>query len=81
MREGFIEHKIAKEALIEELRGLMTEDIEEGHKVWQALTTKVIDLQKRWKEIGFSGKEHNEIYGTNSVNCLMFSSKKTGLLR
>ena len=60
MREGFIEHKIAKEVLIEELRGLMTEDIEEGHKVWQALTTKVIDMQKRWKEIGFSGKEHNE---------------------
>ena len=60
LRESFVENKVLKDALIEELRGLMTEDIEEGHKVWQALTTKVIDMQKRWKEIGFSGKEHNE---------------------
>jgi hypothetical protein len=60
LRESFVEHKISKEALIEELRGLMTEDIEESHKVWKTLTIKVIDMQKRWKEIGFSGKEHNE---------------------
>jgi hypothetical protein len=60
LRESFVENKVLKDALIEELRGLMTEDIEEGHKVWQTLTTKVIDMQKRWKEIGFSGKEHNE---------------------
>ncbi len=60
LRESFVENKVLKDAHIEELRGLMTEDIEEGHKVWQTLTTKVIDMQKRWKEIGFSGKEHNE---------------------
>ena len=60
LRESFVENKVLKDALIEELRGLMTEDIEEGHKVWQTLTTKVIDMQKRWKAIGFSGKEHNE---------------------
>ena len=60
LRESFVENKVLKDALIEELRGLMTEDIEEGHKVWQTLTTKVIDMQKKWKEIGFSGKEHNE---------------------
>jgi len=60
LRESFVEHKVSKEALIEELRGLMTEDIEESHKVWKTLTIKVIDMQKRWKEIGFSGKEHNE---------------------
>ena len=60
LRESFVENKVLKDELIEELRGLMTEDIEEGHKVWQTLTTKVIDMQKRWKEIGFSGKEHNE---------------------
>ena len=60
LRESFVENKVLKDALIEELRGLMTEDIEEGHKVWQTLTTKVIEMQKRWKEIGFSGKEHNE---------------------
>ena len=60
LRESFVENKVLKDAHIEELRGLMTEDIEESHKVWQTLTTKVIDMQKRWKEIGFSGKEHNE---------------------
>jgi len=60
LRESFVENKVLKDELIEELRGLMTEDIEEGHKVWQTLTTKVIEMQKRWKEIGFSGKEHNE---------------------
>ena len=60
LRESFVEHKISKEALIEELRGLMTEDIEESHKVWKTMTINVIDMQKRWKEIGFSGKEHNE---------------------
>jgi len=60
LRESFVEHKVSKEALIEELRGLMTEDIEESHKVWKTMTINVIDMQKRWKEIGFSGKEHNE---------------------
>ena len=60
LRESFVEHKVSKEALIEELKGLMTEDIEESHKVWKTMTINVIDMQKRWKEIGFSGKEHNE---------------------
>ena len=60
LREGFVENRVLKEALIEELRGVMTDEIEEGHKVWQTLTTKVIEMQKRWKDIGFSGKENNE---------------------
>jgi|TARA_B110000459_G_scaffold26365_1_gene25760 hypothetical protein len=61
IRESFVENKAAKDTLVEELRGFMMEDIEEGHKVWQALTAKVIDMQKRWKVIGFAGKEHNEV--------------------
>ncbi len=60
LRESFVENKVLKDTIIEELRGLMTEDIEESHKIWQTLTTKVIEMQKRWKRIGFSGKEHNE---------------------
>ncbi|PCJ80386.1 MAG: hypothetical protein COA49_09125 [Bacteroidetes bacterium] len=60
IREGFIEHKAAKEALIEKLRDILTEEVEEGHKAWQTITKKVIEMQKSWKEIGFSGKEHNE---------------------
>jgi len=61
IREGFAEHKAAKEALIEKLRNILTEEVEEGHKAWQNITGKVIDMQKSWKEIGFSGKEHNEV--------------------
>jgi hypothetical protein len=61
VREGFEENKVKKESVINELRELLTNEAEPNHKAWQALTSKVIEMQKSWKEIGFSGKEHNEV--------------------
>ena len=60
IREGFEEHKVKKEGIINELRELLTTDVESNHKAWKKMTSSVIDMQKRWKEIGFAGKEHNE---------------------
>ena len=65
IKAGFEKNKEAKEAIIAELRGLMTQDIEETHKAWQGVTKKVIDLQGKWKEIGFAGKEKNEVLWKN----------------
>lgn len=62
MREGFEDNKKLKDAIVNELRELLASDFgEPNHKAWQKLTNKVIDMQKRWKSIGFAGKEHNEV--------------------
>ena len=60
IREGFVEHKEAKEVVIEKLRNLLTEDVDGSHKAWQTITKQVIEMQTNWKEMGFAGKEHNE---------------------
>ena len=60
VREGFEDNKKQKDAVINELRELLASDFESNHKTWQKLTSKVIELQKKWKAIGFAGKEHNE---------------------
>ncbi|MBM71804.1 MAG: hypothetical protein CL847_03380 [Crocinitomicaceae bacterium] len=60
VREGFKDNKKQKDAVINELRDLLASDFEPNHKAWQKLTSKVIELQKKWKAIGFAGKEHNE---------------------
>ena len=60
VREGFDANQKLKEGVINELRELLASDFESNHKAWQKLTSKVIAMQKKWKEIGFAGKEHNE---------------------
>ncbi len=60
IREGFEENKVKKEGIINELRELLATDVKPNHKAWNKMTSSVIDMQKRWKEIGFAGKEHNE---------------------
>ena len=65
IKAGFEKNKEAKEVIIAELRGLMTQEIEETHKAWQGITKKVIDLQGKWKEVGFAGKEQNEVLWKN----------------
>lgn len=65
IKAGFEKNKEAKEAIIAELRGLMTQEIEETHKAWQGVTKKVIDLQGKWKDVGFAGKEQNEVLWKN----------------
>lgn len=65
VKAGFEKNKEEKDAVIAELRGLMTQDIDSTHKAWQALTQQVLDLQSKWKKIGFAGKEHNEVLWKN----------------
>ena len=60
VREGFEENKKLKDAVVNELRELLASDFEPNHKAWQKLTASVIEMQKKWKTIGFAGKEHNE---------------------
>lgn len=60
IRETFKVNADAKTALIEQLRGVVAEEVEASHEAWQAATGKVLDLQKSWKTTGFAGKEHNE---------------------
>ena len=59
VRAQFEVHKSEKEGLISALQELLTDDIED-HKGWQGATSKVVDLQAKWKATGFAGKEHNE---------------------
>ena len=59
VRAQFDVHKGEKEGLISALQELLTEDIQD-HKAWQAATSKVVELQAKWKATGFAGKEHNE---------------------
>ena len=59
VRAQFEVNKNEKESLISALQELLTADIED-HKSWQKLTGQVVDLQGKWKTIGFAGKEHNE---------------------
>lgn len=59
MRAQFEVHKGEKEALINALQTLLTQDIED-HKGWQTATKEVVELQAQWKATGFAGKEHNE---------------------
>ena len=77
IKEGFVANKDLKEALITELASVIPQEDVEGHKAWQALTSKVIELQKRWKDIGFAGKEHNEAMWTKFRDVAdQFFSKK-----
>ena len=59
VRAQFEVNKNEKESLISALQELLTADIED-HKSWQKVTGQVVDLQGKWKTIGFAGKEHNE---------------------
>lgn len=60
VREGFKDNKKQKDVVINKLRELLASDFEPNNKTWQKLTSKVIELQKNWKDIGFAGKEHND---------------------
>ena len=60
IRETFKANADAKTALIEQIRGIVAEEVEASHEAWQAATGKVLEVQKAWKTTGFAGKEHNE---------------------
>jgi hypothetical protein len=60
IRATFAGNAEAKQALIDELRSFVAEEVEASHAGWKSATDKIIELQGKWKEIGFAGKEHNE---------------------
>lgn len=60
IRATFAGNAEAKQALIDELRTFVAEEVEASHNGWKAATDKIIEIQGRWKAIGFAGKEHNE---------------------
>ena len=49
-----------KEALIESMRALVAEEVEDSHPAWSEATGKILALQKEWKATGFAGREKNE---------------------
>ncbi len=49
-----------KAALIEAMRALVAEDVENTHPAWSEATGKILELQKQWKACGFAGREKNE---------------------
>jgi len=49
-----------KAALIEDLRALVAEEVENSHPAWSEATGKILELQKQWKACGFAGREKNE---------------------
>lgn len=60
IRATFASNAEAKQALIDELRAFLAEEVEASHGGWKRATETVLGLQGRWKEVGFAGKEHNE---------------------
>jgi len=60
IRATFVGHAEAKQALIDELRVFVAEEIEDSHAGWKKATERVLSLQTQWKEVGFAGKEQNE---------------------
>lgn len=49
-----------KEKLIESMRALVAEEVEDSHPAWSEATSKILALQKEWKATGFAGREKNE---------------------
>ena len=60
IRATFQTNADAKSALIERVREVVAEEVDDSHEAWQAATSKILALQKEWKASGFAGKEQNE---------------------
>ncbi len=65
LRAGQTEAAEKKEALIESMRTLVAEEVEDSHPGWSEATNKVLALQKEWKASGFAGREKNETLWTS----------------
>lgn len=73
-----LENLKKKEVLLEELKVLLADiDGLESPKDWEKMTTKVIDIQNRWKKIGFGPKKQNdELFAELRKECDFFFEKK-----
>ncbi|MGB0171130.1 MAG: DUF349 domain-containing protein [Flavobacteriales bacterium] len=59
IREGFQKNLEAKQALVEEVRTLLEEEIQDA-SAWPAQAEKVKEVQKRWKMVGFAGRQDDQ---------------------
>lgn len=76
IREGFQKNLEAKQALVEEVRTLLEEEIAESG-AWAVQAEKVKDIQKRWKTIGFAGrKDDQEAWEQFRALCDLFFQKR-----
>ena len=76
IREGFKNNLDAKMALVEEVRTLLEEDIQDA-SAWPAQAEKVKDVQKRWKLVGFAGrKDDQEAWEQFRGLCDLFFQKR-----
>ena len=76
IREGFQKNLEAKQALVEEVRALLEEEVAES-TAWPAQAEKVKDVQKRWKMVGFAGrKDDQEVWEQFRGLCDLFFQKR-----
>lgn len=67
-----------KEDLLAELKTIVAEvDQAESAKGWDKLTSKVLDIQERWKKVGFGPKKQNdELFAELRKVCDLFFDQK-----
>ena len=76
IREGFQKNLEAKQALVEEVRALLEEEVVES-AAWPAQAEKGKDVQKRWKMVGFAGrKDDQEVWEQFRGLCDLFFQKR-----
>lgn len=70
------ENLAKKVALVEELKGINSLELKH-HTSWTKKTTEVLELQKRWKEVGYARKKENEeVWQEFRGLCDLFFEKK-----
>jgi len=76
IREGFQKNLESKQALVEEVRTLLEEEVADSSE-WPARAEKVKDVQKRWKMVGFAGrKDDQEVWEQFRGVCDLFFQKR-----
>lgn len=76
IREGYQQNLEAKQALVEEVRALLEEEVTDA-SAWPGMAEKVKDCQKRWKDIGFAGrKDDQEAWEQFRGLCDLFFQKR-----
>ena len=75
------ENLSAKTALCEELEQLQTDGLK-SFADWDAVTQKIIELQQKWKNIGFAPqKMNNQIFERFRKGCDQFFEKKSAFFQ
>jgi len=76
IREGFQKNLEAKQAIVEEVRGLIEEEITDP-AAWPPQAEKVKAFQKQWKMVGFAGrKDDQEVWEQFRSLCDLFFQKR-----